>query len=87
VRRVPGRPSLIQVSACPAPDLMRPGSPVDTSAVDPAPDLRLLLASRYPLLVAECHDEPRLLAVLRQAAAGPAGGPSPPDRSAPTQRG
>jgi hypothetical protein len=36
--------------------------------VDNADDLRVLLASRYPLVVAETSDEERLLAVVRAAA-------------------
>jgi AAA+ superfamily predicted ATPase len=37
--------------------------------MEPVSDLRLLLASRYPLVVAQAHDEPRLLDVVRRAAA------------------
>src|ERR671931_236402 len=33
--------------------------------MEPVSDLRLLLASRYPLVVAQAHDEPRLLFVFR----------------------
>jgi ATP-dependent 26S proteasome regulatory subunit len=36
--------------------------------MDPSADLRLLLASRYPLLVVQVHDEPRFMALLEQAA-------------------
>ena len=36
--------------------------------MDPADDLRLLLASRYPLLVASMDDEARFLEIVRRAA-------------------
>lgn len=36
--------------------------------MDPADDLRLLLASRYPLLVASMDDEGRFLEIVRRAA-------------------
>lgn len=36
--------------------------------VDNTRDLKVLLASRYPLIMAECHDEVRFMALLRRAA-------------------
>ena len=38
------------------------------SSVDDVTDLRLLLASRYPLIVARMDDEPRFLSFVRRAA-------------------
>ncbi|MBI4258952.1 MAG: AAA family ATPase [Actinobacteria bacterium] len=48
--------------------------PIQAVAMDNTGDLRLLLASRYPLIVAEMQDERRFLDILR-AAAAPAGLP------------
>lgn len=36
--------------------------------MDNTGDLRLLLASRHPLIVAEMHDEERFMGILRRAA-------------------
>jgi hypothetical protein len=50
--------------------LSPPGEATEEHLVDTSADLRVLLASQYPLLLVAARDEQRLLGLLRRAAAG-----------------